>query len=317
MALNSRLALTIGLCYLFCGAHNVYKKRLLLLFPFPWTTVSFELGWGTMWVLVAWCSRFRESPRLSTYQKKVVAPLGMLHLAGTFATAFAMADGSLTFTHIVMSLEPLVVALLCWLLSRHQESKPALAALVPLLFGMLLAVHHQLFFKGTAFVLAMLANVIFAARGVYSKAAMQKEGMPKGGDLLAMITTMAFIGSVPFTLIVEGPQVAQGWRKAASNVGEINLLRQVFLCGITHYLYNEMAFIILGMTSPVGAGVINCIKRLVLVLSGVVSFTSDSSLTKALGAIIAIAGSIGFATVKHHENKALRPHDSEDIRKER
>jgi hypothetical protein len=73
-------------------------------------------------------------------------------------------------------------------------------------------------------------------------------------------------------------------------------LLNLFLCGMSFYLYNEMQNVVLGALGPVPTAVGNTLKRVVIFVA-LYFFTAGETfpVPKVVGCAIAIAGCLAYA----------------------
>ena len=70
-------------------------------------------------------------------------------------------------------------------------------------------------------------------------------------------------------------------------------LLSLALCGLSHYTYNECAFLALSSVSPVTHAVANTIKRVCIILATVLVFGNKLTTLGAIGSATAVAGTLG------------------------
>ena len=76
--------------------------------------------------------------------------------------------------------------------------------------------------------------------------------------------------------------------------------RLLLLCGLSHYTYNECAFLALSSVSPVTHAVANTIKRVAVIVVSVLWFRNPLTLTGALGSLVAVVGVMLYSLAKAH-----------------
>lgn len=74
--------LYFALWYLLNVGYNVYNKKVLNVFPFPWTMSAFQLGTGVLGLLPLWATGLRKAPRLTGQHLANLSPIALMH---TFA----------------------------------------------------------------------------------------------------------------------------------------------------------------------------------------------------------------------------------------
>ena len=109
-----------------------------------------------------------------------------------------------------------------------------------------------------------------------------------------MTTFSSCLLSLPLILYFETPQaVLSAFNQIPDQTA---FLRNVFLCGICYYLYNEMQNIVLSSLGPVPTAVGNTLKRVVIFVA-LYFFTEGETfpLPKTIGCAIAVGGCLGYA----------------------
>ena len=117
-------------------------------------------------------------------------------------------------------------------------------------------------------------------------------------NLYAVLTMVALAAILPLALLVEGRSIVDGTLATIDAVGLLRFLRMLFLCGVSHYTYNECAFIALSTIHPVTHAVANTIKRVAVIVVSVLYFNNPLTLTGAAGSTIAIIGVLLYSLAK-------------------
>ncbi|MVG17328.1 hypothetical protein EF849_23160, partial [Aeromonas jandaei] len=71
---------------------NIYNKKVLNAFAFPWLTSTLSLACGSLMMLVSWATR--------------IAEVAVAHTIGHVAATVSMSKVAVSFTHIIKSGEP-------------------------------------------------------------------------------------------------------------------------------------------------------------------------------------------------------------------
>jgi solute carrier family 35, member E1 len=59
---------------------NIYNKKVLNAFPFPWLTSTLSLAAGSLIMLISWATRIAEAPKTDMDFWKALAPVRISHL---------------------------------------------------------------------------------------------------------------------------------------------------------------------------------------------------------------------------------------------
>ena len=99
---------------------------------------------------------------------KLFGPATM-HALGHVAANLSYAAVAISLTHTVKTLEPAFNLVLSKLILGEATPLPVLLTLVPIMFGVALASAGELSFNWTGFTTAMISNLTFGFRAVWSK----------------------------------------------------------------------------------------------------------------------------------------------------
>jgi len=234
--------LLLGLWYALNVAYNIINKEALNQLPLPYLMAAAQLGIGSAYVGLGWATGLRKRPAVDRDMVDKLAPVAACHGLGQLATVLSLGAGAVSFTHIVKAMEPFFSALLTVSVMKRPLSVAKWASLVPVVGGVTIAVGSDVSFGWFALVAAMVSNVCFAARAVFSKMAMGDLGKRASAtNIYALVTILAFAGLLPVALLAEGGKAASVWQAASLPSSE--LARQVLLSGIFHYLNNEVMYV--------------------------------------------------------------------------
>jgi len=148
-----------------------------------------------------------------------------------------------------------------------------------------------------AAVMAMGSNVGFALRSILRKNLphdfKSRTNLDPANEH-AMTTLLSALIMVPFVIGFEGFKNPMNAFSALKNQGEFG--KNLFLCGMCFYMYNELQNRVLGSLGPVPTAVGNTLKR-VVIFGALYLFTQGETfpMPKVIGCAIAIAGCLGFA----------------------
>ena len=228
-------------------------------------------------------------------------PLPQSH-THTHAPVLSLSAGSVSFTHIIKSAEPIFSTLLLSLLGTHSPL-PVNLMLLPIVFGVSLASMTELSFTWPSFLGAMGSNLSFAVRAIYSKRLMAD---PPGKDLtpanlFAVLTIISALLTAPVVLVLEGPQIMPALEAAYDSFegGKTAFLAALFTSGLTYYTYNETAYLALSLFStPTTHAVANTVKRVVILVASTLYFKTEMSAQSVAGCGIAVGGVLGYSVVK-------------------
>jgi len=223
-----------------------------------------------------------------------------MHALGHIAANLSFAAVAISLTHTVKTLEPAFNVVLSQLILGQSTPLPAVLSLIPIMVGVGLASAGELSFNWMGFSTAMLSNLTFGFRAVWSKMAMSKT---LGSTALYAYTTLvSAIICTPLALLVEGGRLQAGADAAIAKVGAQQFWGDLFMVGLLYHLYNQFAFNTLQRVSPVSHGVCNVVKRIAIIGSSVVFFNQVMTTQALVGTCIAIFGTYLYteASKKSH-----------------
>ncbi|GBG45767.1 hypothetical protein CBR_g79225, partial [Chara braunii] len=215
-----KLAIIFALWYAFNVVFNIYNKKVLNVFPFPWLTSTFSLLAGTLFMLGAWAIKAQPPPPLSKEFMMALAPVALCHTIGHVAATVSMSKVAVSFTHIIKSAEPVFSVFVSSLFLGEKFTLPVYLSLLPIVVGCSIAALTELTFNAAGFWGAMISNIAFVFRNVFSKKNLNNFKEIDGINLYAMICIVSLIYLTPLAIYVEGPAAwSAGWNSAAAQIG--------------------------------------------------------------------------------------------------
>ncbi|CAN1242866.1 Glucose-6-phosphate/phosphate translocator 1, chloroplastic [Linum perenne] len=242
---------------------NIYNKKVLNAFPYPWLTSTLSLACGSLMMLISW--------------------VAVAHTIGHVAATVSMSKVAVSFTHIIKSGEPAFRVYL---------------SLLPIIGGCALSAATELNFNMTGFMGAMISNLAFVFRNIFSKKGMKGKSV-SGMNYYACLSMLSLLLLTPFAIAVEGPQMwAAGWQTALSQIGPNFVCRWVAAQSVFYHLYNQVSYMSLDEISPLTFSVGNTMKRISVIVSSIIIFHTPVRPVNALGAAIAILGTFLYSQAK-------------------
>ncbi|XVF06755.1 hypothetical protein REPUB_Repub06bG0077900 [Reevesia pubescens] len=290
-----QLALVFGFWYFQNVVFNIYNKKALNVFPFPWLLASFQLFAGSIWMLVLWSLKLQPCPKIT--KPFIVALLGpaLFHTIGHISACVSFSKVAVSFTHVIKSSEPVFSVVFSSFLGDTYPLNVWLS-IVPIVMGCSLAAITEVSFNFEGLWGALISNVGFVLRNIYSKRSLQNFKEVNGLNLYGWITIISLLYLFPVAVIVEGSQWVQGYHKAIETVGKASTFYiWVLLSGIFYHLYNQSSYQALDEISPLTFSVGNTMKRVVVIVSTVLVFRNPVRPLNALGSGIAILGTFLYS----------------------
>ncbi|XP_077247544.1 nucleotide/sugar transporter family protein [Tasmannia lanceolata] len=290
-----QLAVIFGLWYFQNIIFNIYNKKILNIFPFPWLLASFQLLAGSIWMFVLWSFNLQPYPKIS--KDFIFALLGpaFFHTVGHISACVSFSKVAVSFTHVIKSSEPVFSVAFSSFLG---ESYPLTVwlSILPIVLGCSLAAVTEVSFNSQGLWGALISNVGFVLRNIYSKKSLQNFKHVNGLNLYGWISIVSMLYLFPVAVFVEGSQWVEGYRRAIELVGKPSTFYLwVFLSGIFYHLYNQSSYQALDQISPLTFSVGNTMKRVVVIVATILVFRNPVRPLNALGSAIAIFGTFLYS----------------------
>lgn len=286
------LFFSINICF------NITNKRLLNLWSVPWTLSTVQLGTGALYCTALWLLGLRRKPNVSKGLIKALLLPSLGHTVGHVCSCISFSFMAISFAHIVKSAEPAFGAVASALFLGEFFPWSVYLSLIPIISGVAMAAVSELTFQWPGFLLAMMANVGFAGRNVFSKLTMgayKKDPSLTAENLYGLISIISFLMELPFCLIADGIP-ALGTNPAVPGL--------FFASSMLYHLYNEVSYLCLYNVSPVTFSVGNTLKRVFIIVASIIAFKTKVLPLNALGMVIAIAGTALYSWTKNRYAKA-------------
>ncbi|XP_023734948.1 glucose-6-phosphate/phosphate translocator 2, chloroplastic [Lactuca sativa] len=276
---------------------NIYNKKVLNAFPYPWLTSTLSLAAGSAIMLISWATKVAEAPNTDLDFWKSLFPVALAHTIGHVAATVSMSKVAVSFTHIIKSGEPAFSVLVSRFILGETFPLPVYLSLIPIIGGCGLSALTELNFNMTGFMGAMISNLAFVFRNIFSKRGMKGKSV-SGMNYYACLSLLSLLILTPFAIAVEGPKMwAAGWQNAISEIGP-NFIWWVAAQSIFYHLYNQVSYMSLDEISPLTFSVGNTMKRISVIVSSIIIFHTPVQPVNALGAAIAILGTFLYSQAK-------------------
>lgn len=302
-----QLGTYFGLWYFYNVIFNIYNKKTLNVFPFPWLLGSFQLLAGALWMLGLWSLKLMPCPPVNQEFLTALAVPAFFHTVGHISACVSFSKVAVSFTHIIKAAEPVFSVIFSSFLG---QSYPFLVwlSILPIVFGCALAAVTEVSFNFTGLYGAMISNVGFVFRNIYSKRSLTNFKQFNGMNLYGWITILSLAYLLPVAIVIEGSQWVAGYKEAIATVGQTSTFHLwVLLSGIFYHLYNQSSYQALDGISPLTFSVGNTMKRVVVIIATVLVFRNPIRPLNALGSAVAILGTFLYsqATQKAKEKKQV------------
>ncbi|KAB2612074.1 triose phosphate/phosphate translocator [Pyrus ussuriensis x Pyrus communis] len=268
--------------------HPSFTKKKLYRYKYG----IFSLGFvGVVYCLVSWSTGL---PRRAVSAVSTVS--AFCHALGHVMSNVSFAAVAVSFTHTIKALEPFFNASASQFVLGHHIPLSLWLSLAPVVIGVSMASLTELSFNWLGFGSAMISNIAFTYRSIYSKKAMT--GMDST-NVYAYISIIALLVCIPPAILIEGPQLLQyGFKDAIAKVGLYKFVSDLFWIGMFYHLYNQLATNTLERVAPLTHAVGNVLKRVFVIGFSIVVFGNKISTQTGIGTAIAIAGVAIYSLIK-------------------
>lgn len=267
------------------------NKKVLNAWSNPWMLSTVQLTVGSLMVLTQWAIGLQKRPNVSPKLLKALLLPTIGHLVGHVSTCISFSYVAVSFSHIVKACEPAFSAAGSALILGELYSPGVYLSLLPIIFGVALSAVTQISFSWPGFLFAMVSNLAFASRNIFSKLTMgdfKKDPTLTPANIYGIMSIMALIIEIPFALAIEGINPLPS--------KEIGLL--LAGSGVFYTLYNSVSFMALGKTGVVTHAVGNILKRASVIIVSIIVFSTPVKLLNGVGMAIALAGTCLYSLLK-------------------
>jgi Tpt phosphate/phosphoenolpyruvate translocator len=294
-AKNAPSVVTLGFIAFWYGlnvAFNLQNKSIFNVFPYPWFVSTVHVVVGLAYCTAAYLLGAKKASferPITKAEFKAIFPPAFMHAAGHVAANLSFAAVAISLTHTVKTLEPAFNVLLSRLVLGEATPLPVMLTLVPIMLGVAAASAAELSFNWYGFISAMVSNLTFGFRAVWSKRNMKNIKNLGSTGIYAWTTLIAVCLCVPCVFIFE-PQVFAAIDAYTAAHGAKAFWGQMLSVGILYHLYNQFAFNTLGRVTPVSHGVCNVVKRVAIIATSVLFFGNALTAQTKAGTAVALLG---------------------------
>ncbi|XP_010259537.1 PREDICTED: triose phosphate/phosphate translocator, chloroplastic-like isoform X2 [Nelumbo nucifera] len=283
---------------------NILNKKVYNYFPYPYFVSVVHLLVGVGYCLVSWAIGLPKRAPIDKDLLALLTPVAFCHALGHVMSNVSFAAVAVSFTHTIKALEPFFNAAASQFILGHRIPLALWLSLAPVVIGVSMASLTELSFNWTGFISAMISNIAFTYRSIYSKKAMT--GMDST-NVYAYTSIIALFFCIPPAILIEGPQLMQhGFSDAIAKVGIFKFLSDLFWIGMFYHLYNQLATNTLERVAPLTHAVGNVLKRVFVIGFSIVVFGNKISTQTGIGTAIAIAGVAIYSLIKANMEEKKR-----------
>ncbi|GAB2298639.1 hypothetical protein Dimus_032709 [Dionaea muscipula] len=275
---------------------NILNKKIYNYFPYPYFVSVIHLFVGVVYCLVSWSVGLPKRAPIDSNLLKLLIPVAVCHALGHVTSNISFAAVAVSFTHTVKALEPFFNAAASQFILGQSIPLTLWLSLAPVVIGVSMASLTELSFNWTGFISAMISNISFTYRSIYSKKAMTDMDST---NIYAYISIIALFVCIPPAIIVDGPALMKhGFADAIAKVGLTKFISDLFWVGMFYHLYNQLATNTLERVAPLTHAVGNVLKRVFVIGFSIIVFGNKISTQTGIGTAIAIAGVAIYSLIK-------------------
>ena len=316
----------VGLCCAWFSASiltNTSSKAILTALPRPITLTLMQFFLVSFWCLfLSWLAKRNAGIRaaipvlkngIRRPSKEIIMttlPLTAFQIGGHILNADAMARIPVSLVHTIKGLSPLMTVFAYRAFFDIRYSVPTYLSLIPLTLGVIMACSAS--FKGNLVGLAYAfgSAILFVTQNIVSKrifneaAKAEADGAPMARrkpdklNLLCYSSVLAFIVTFPIWVWSEGvPMFADYWqdgsielRQKPGALDHGRLSMEFIFNGTFHFGQSMIAFILLGMISPVTYSVASLIKRVAVIIFAITWFGNPMTRIQGFGFVLTFIG---------------------------
>lgn len=302
---------------------NASSKAILTSLPMPVTLTIAQFGLVSFWcVFSAWLAKRNASVRnalpvlkngIRKPSKEIIMatlPLTAFQIGGHILNSDAMSRIPVSLVHTIKGLSPLMTVMAYRIFLNVRYSIPTYLSLIPLTLGVILACSASFRANFLGLVYAFGSAILFVTQNIVSKkiftdsARAEADGVPLGRrkpdklNLLCYSSLMALILTFPIWVWSEGITLLGDFLYDGSidltvrpnSLDHGRLTVEFLFNGTFHFGQSLVAFVLLGMTSPVTYSVASLIKRVAVILFAIVWFGNPMSGTQGFGFFLTFLG---------------------------
>ncbi|CAN1129648.1 Triose phosphate/phosphate translocator TPT, chloroplastic [Linum perenne] len=275
---------------------NIMNKKIYNYFPYPYFVSVIHLAVGVVYCLISWGVGLPKRAPIDGKLLKLLIPVAVCHALGHVTSNVSFAAVAVSFTHTIKALEPFFNAAASQFILGQSIPISLWLSLAPVVLGVSVASLTELSFNWLGFISAMISNISFTYRSIYSKKAMTDMDST---NVYAYISIIALVVCIPPAIILEGPQLMQhGFNDAITKVGMTKFVTDLFWVGLFYHLYNQLATNTLERVAPLTHAVGNVLKRVFVIGFSIIIFGNKISTQTGIGTCVAIAGVAIYSFLK-------------------
>ncbi|KAF2723181.1 TPT-domain-containing protein [Polychaeton citri CBS 116435] len=313
-----RLITLCSVWYATSAFSNTSSKEILNALNMPTTLTIVQFGMVMMWCLIAsWIAKHSATvrdnlpvlrnglrrPTVDTF--RATLPLTGFMVAGHILNYLGMAKIPVSLVHTIKGLSPLMTVFAYRVFFNIRYTPATYLSLIPLTIGVIMAcagdTHSKANIHGLMY--AFASAIIFVTQNIVSKRIFneatkaERDGTPFNRRKPDKLNLLCYSSATSFVLTIPIWFWSEGWTIAADffsdSVIELSgkpgaldhgrLAVEFIVNGTFHFAQSLVAFVLLGMVSPVTYSVASLIKRVAVIMWAILWFHTPTNKAQAAG----------------------------------
>jgi solute carrier family 35 protein E1 len=229
------------------------------------------------------------------------------YTCGFLLTNLALSLASASFTETIKSGEPITSVIFGYVVLHEKSHWFTYISLIPIIIGVALSCISDTSFHLHGAIFAAISNICFSLRAVIAKKILMI--FPTESNEFVMFRQISLIGVcvlIPLAYIVESVKISNDFIfELDDSFKKIRYdLFILFLWnGLAYTCYNLVSFLVLKRSNIVTHAVLNCFRRVFIIIFTSYYFQMNLSNYNLLGVGVALSGAILFGTSKRLSEK--------------
>ena len=235
----------------------------------------------------------RGLPRPNATIVRATGAMASFQLAGQILSYTSMSQIPVSMVHAIKSLSPLFTVMASSVILGLRYNWSTYVALVPLTLGVVMTCGAEFMARPMAIMYALVATMIFVSQNMFSKRLLTTGDHTNSVKLdkmtiLCWYNVFAFLGTFPIWVVTDGYRLLTRGVVLQGSLAE--LLYLMTLNGLSHFLQNLLAFLVLGSISSVSYSIASLLKRIVVIAVAILWFGQPVTTKQGWGIAITFFG---------------------------
>ncbi|CAL4064010.1 unnamed protein product [Meganyctiphanes norvegica] len=262
------------------------------------TTIQFAAGAMTSFILIVCSGKLENLMSLATVWRKGVVIGGLFYL-GQLSTNMSLSMTSVTLTHMVKTLEPLLALLWALTILKNKISGASIIHMLIMLVGVLLTSYTEVSFSFIGVTFALVSNISLSLRNLFIKLS-NGNAMLSGLQLFFVSCFFGAWYSASLYLFNKQLSITEEYYILTSE----SIRMGMYFSG-----QHIMSYLLLSSITITSHALLNCLKRALIIFISAVVLGIQLPPVQILGIVITIIGSILYAIEVLKKPKAGKPEE--------